>query len=462
MKKYNILFLTIDCFRFDRISKNGYKKNTTPNLDSLLKHESINFTQTIAGGPSTMAAFPCLFTSSYPVMYGGTKYLSEDRTTIAQVLNSQGYNTIAFSSNPYITPEFGYDRGFHSFWDSVKRTRSRDRKIELLNKVISRDSTLWGVLRKMARSSEMRQKKRLYPSASQMNTKILEEISQKNDSPFFIWSHYMDLHYPYCIAELDFSEFLGYQPSQDEIVKVLAKLMEVSHSFSTQEKRLANAIYDSSLNYVDQQIGKLFNSLKSLQVWDDLIVIVTADHGEELLEKGRFGHGDEGQETYFPEELLHIPFLLKMPESSYAGKTISTLVSQLDIAPTIIDIIGVNQPENWFGKSLLPVLQERVSKLRDHAITQRGIEDSFSLSWRTEDWKFIYNAFNDNEMLFKIDSKTDSQENLLASHREVSYELRGLVFEHLKKYKNIYSKERLKSVDLDDELKKQLQDLGYL
>jgi len=462
MEKHNILLLTIDCFRFDRINANGYEKSTTPNLDRFINQESINFTQAIAGGPSTMAAFPCLFTSSYPVMYGGTRYLSEERTTIAQVLVQEGYNTIGLSSNPYITPEFGYDRGFCSFWDSVKRTRSRDRKIELLNKVISRDSTLWSLLRKMARSGEIRQKKGLYPSASVMNKKISEAISKSNDNPFFIWAHYMDIHYPYNFSVLDLSPFLKYQPSANDISDVLSRLMKEPQGFSKQERQLVNAIYDASLSYVDQQLGKLFYSLQELQVWDDLIIIVTADHGEELLEKGRFGHGDEGQETPFPEELIHIPFILKMPKSSNAGEIVKALVSQVDVAPTLLDIVGITQPDNWYGESLIPLLRKEVSTIRESAITQRGIEDSFSLSWRTEKWKLIYNAFSGEEMLFGVEPAMASTGELSGSYPDVLDKLRSSVLDHLKMYESVYTKERLKGVELDDELHKQLKDLGYL
>ena len=462
MNKYNILLLTIDCFRFDRISANGYEKSTTQNLDKFITQEGINFTQTIAGGPSTMAAFPCLFTSSYPVMYGGTRSLSDERTTISEVLVQEGYNTIGLSSNPYITPEFGYDRGFDTFWDSVKRTRGRDRKIELLSKVISRDSTLWGVLRKMARSSEVRQKKGLYPPASVMNEKILNEISKRSGKPFFVWAHYMDLHYPYNFGQIDLKPFLTFQPSGSDIAAILTKLMEASQKFSEQERQLVNAIYDASLHYVDQKLGELFRSLRELNVWDDSIIVVTADHGEELLEEGRFGHGDEGQETPFPEELIHIPCILKMPKFLYAGSSFNALVSQVDIGPTLLDILDIEKPDNWFGKSLIPIIKGGKDSIREFAITQRGVEDSFSMSWRTNEWKFIFNAFDGSEILFKVAPPGAPTKDLSGAYPDKLEKLRESVFDHLRTYESVYTKERLKAVPLDDALRKQLKDLGYL
>lgn len=461
MNNYNILLITIDCFRYDRITANGYKINTTPNIDQFIK-EGINFRQAIAGGPSTMAAFPCLFASSYPIMYGGTRYLSEDRTTIAQVLSRVEYKTIGLSSNPYITPEFGYDRGFWKFQDFVKRTRNRDKKKDLLSKVIKRDSSLWNLLRKMARSGEIKKGKGLYPSASEINQNILNLISENKGTPFFIWAHYMDLHYPYVLGNLDLASFLGYKPSVNDISDMLSKLMKEPSMFCEKEKKLLNAIYDASLSYIDQKLGELFHALQKFGIWDNLIIIITADHGEELLEEGRFGHGDEGQKTLFPEALIHIPLILKVPVSMYSGKKIDVLVSQVDIAPTILDMIGLDIPNNWYGHSLVPLIKKEKNIIRDAAITQRGIEESFAMSWRTNEWKLVYNAFEQRTCLFKIGSSSDLHKDLSATYPDIVEKLKDAIFDHLKKYESVYTKKRLEAVQLDEDLQKQLKDLGYL
>ena len=323
MRKPNILLLTVDCLRFDRIGANGYPVNTTPSLDRLIKEEGINFTQAIAGGPSTMAAFPTLFTSSYPVMYGGTRFLSEDRTTIAQVLSEHGYRTIGISSNPYITPEFGYDRGFTKFLDSVQRTRKRNRKKMIINKFLSRDSKLWRFLRQTVRNIETSQKKETYPSAEKINKIILDALnSEDGGSPLFLWAHYMDLHYPYNLSKIDLAETLSSTYSIRELGEVLSILINEPKTLSKDQKRIINEIYNASLKYVDYQLGLLFEEMRRLGLWKDSVVVVTSDHGEELFEENRFGHGDEGESSSFSEELLHIPLVLKMPSSSYDKQTI--------------------------------------------------------------------------------------------------------------------------------------------
>ncbi|HEC32450.1 MAG TPA: hypothetical protein ENI41_08160 [Deltaproteobacteria bacterium] len=231
---------------------------------------------------------------------------------------------------------------------------------------------------------------------------------------------------------------------------------------SEQDKELVTAIYDASLNYVDRQLGKLFRSLKELRIWDDLLIIITADHGEELLEKGRFGHGDEGEETSFSEELIHIPLILKLPGRAYAGTCVDGLVSQVDIAPTILDILKLEKPSNWYGVSTIPLLEGTRHQIRQEAITQRGIERSFAMCWRTEQWKFVYNAFTGEERLYEVGKKSGSEEDVSHIYQNVVGELREAVIEHLRSHEKVYSKERLANIEIDGELKKQLEDLGYL
>ncbi len=461
MEKVNILFLTIDCLRYDRIHANGYAHSTTPNIDRFLKEDATNFTQTIAAGPGTMAAFPALFTSSYPIMYGGTKFLSEDRSTLSEILTKQGYTTIGLSSNPYITPEFGYDRGFTEFWDSVERTRNRDRKINLLSKFISRDSKTWNLLRKIARRREVQQQKALYPSAEQMRHKLNDSLVDGQE-PTFIWCHFMDLHYPYNLPAIKPVLNNEYGFNNSILSDILARLMKESNTFTKEQRNIVNKIYDTSLHYIDEQLGILFDQLKSSGNWDNTLIILTADHGEELIEQGRFGHGDEGVESSFSEELLRIPLMIKFPGAKHGRSTFDTLISQLDIPATIIDFLGIDLPANWYGKSVLPVISGASPIIHDAAITQRGIERSFSLSWRTEKWKFIFNAFTQEKKLFDINNGRGDNKNLITEFPDVATDLYNQITDHLNYYQDAYTKERLEGVQIDDELKNRLEALGYM
>jgi arylsulfatase A-like enzyme len=463
MGKPNIILLTVDCLRFDRIGANGCRLNTTPNLDRLIEEEGVNFTQTIAGGPSTMAAFPALFTSSYPVMYGGTRFLSEDRTTIAQVLSQHSYTTIGISSNPYITPEFGYDRGFTKFWDSAQRARKRNRKKVIINKFLSKNSKLWKLFREKIRNIETRKKKETYPSAEKVNQIVSNMLNfDDGNRPIFLWAHYMDLHYPYNLSKIDLTKTSNTTYSTKELGQILSILLNKPKILKDDQKSIINEIYNASLKYFDYQLGLLFKEMRLLGIWDNSVVVVTADHGEELFEENRFGHGDEGENSSFSEELLHIPLVLKMPSLSNDKQTITALTSQLDIAPTLLNIVNLPFPENWYGKSTLPLINHVVPTLRDAAITQRGVKDSFSLSWRTTDWKFIINAFSGEMKLHPISKKAKKLSPESNEYKAISKRLYTHILEHLRDYEEPYSIERLARIELDDGIKKQLEDLGYL
>lgn len=460
----NIVLLTIDCFRFDRVNANGYSaRTTTPNLDKLLSREAVNFTQTISSGCNTQAAFPSLFASSHNVMYGGSSYLSDERTTVAELLSEMGYKTIGLSSNPYISPEFGYDRGFNIFCDSAQRSHSFSKKKQLLSKIVPRDSTLWNMLRRVARRREVHQNKKLYPSASEMNRRLLDTIpSGTSKHPFFAWLHYMDLHYPYNIGDLDLQLLLDKPVDRAEISDTLSKLMSSPESVTEKEKLIVSSIYDASLRYIDAQIDELICSMQENGLWDDIVLIVTADHGEELFELGEFGHGRNGEKVLFADTLIHIPLILKVPGITTSPKKIECLVSQIDIPATILDLAGGSQPDNWYGKSVMPLVKGESTVLRKEAITQQGVQHSFAISWRTEKWKLQFNAFNGEKRLFQIPSDMEAEKDVTDEFPEMMDELFFRVEKHLEEHKDAYSQERLRGLELDDDLRKQLEGLGYV
>lgn len=397
------------------------------------------------------------------IMYGGYSYLSDERTTVAELLSAMGYKTIGLSSNPYITPEFGYNRGFDVFDDSAQRSHSLAKKARLLSKVIPRDSSLWNMLRRVVRRRDVQQHKKLYPSASEMNRKLLGAIpSETSGQPFFAWLHYMDLHYPYNIGDLDLRSTLDHPVNDAEISDTLSKLMNSPESVTEKEKSIVSAIYDASLRYIDAQVGKLICSLKEQGLWDGMALIVTADHGEELFEQGEFGHGRRGENTLFTETLIHIPFILRVPGITTSIKNIKSLVSQIDIPATILDLAGGTQPDNWYGKSVIPLVKGEFSVLREEAITQQGVQHSFATSWRTLEWKLQFNAYTGEKLLFQIPSDMGSEKEVTNEFPDVTDELFSRVKKHLEEHQDAYSHERLRGLDLDDDLKKQLEGLGYI
>ena len=429
MQQPNIIFVTIDCFRYDRVSANGYAKNLTPSLDRLINEEAANFSNAFANGPNTLAAFPALMTSSYSTMYAGT--VVSDRQTIANVLSDAGYHTIGLSSNPYLTPEFGYDGGFDVFFDTAQRVRSRDRKGEWLRKFVKKDSLIWKWVRHLSRRKEVGKKAGLYPNAATMCQKVIANLENRDKSrPFFLWCHYMDLHYPFNLKDLNLDQHMDNLPSEAGLATILTKLMTDPESLTNEQRQIVSDIYDISVTYLDQQLGLMIEELKSMGLWDDAIFVVTADHGEELLEEGGYGHGGTGTNNPFSESVIHIPLTIKHPE--FKKHAISQMVCQLDIPSTLAEFGGAAVPDDWLGRSLLPLLAGKSYEPQDEVFTQRGAEHSFELSYRTLDWKLIYNGLKDTKKLFRIGEHIIDSHDIAREHPEVVGELHSRIREHMK------------------------------
>ena len=151
-----------------------------------------------------------------------------------------------------------------------------------------------------------------------------------------------------------------------------------------------------------------------------------------------------------------------MPKSLAYVTEVGSLISQLDIPASILDLVDIKLPSNWYGISALSLIKDSDAFVRKEVITQRGIEHSFALSWRTTEWKFVFNAFSGIKKLFKMPDDKYSQDDLIEKYPDVADQLYNQVLEHLNKHQQAYSKQRLEGIELDDEFKKHLEALGYM
>jgi len=191
----NLILLTIDCLRADHLSCLGYSKKTTPNLDNLASASAL-FTQAISVGSSTPSSFIAMFTSSYPLMYGGKLWITDSRTTLAQVLKEHGYHTAAFHSNPWISSYHGYHKGFDTFDDSFQKgwRESLMRKPKgLIKRIGGINSKLYELLSKVYVATMV---DKPYAKAEVLNKEAISWLKD-NANNFFLWLHYMDVHEPY-------------------------------------------------------------------------------------------------------------------------------------------------------------------------------------------------------------------------------------------------------------------------
>ncbi len=306
-KRPNVLVLLLDTLRADHMSIYGYERLTTPVLDGFAK-ENVMAAHAITAAPWTPASVATILTGLYPSSHGmmppndrdlaklGTVRLSSNLKTLPEILKEQGYRTAAVSPNPWISEEFGYTQGFDQFFYLHRKPAA---------------------------------------TITESGQEIIDGWTKSDsEDPFFLYLHFLDPHDPYTPPENYATKFSG----------------PLSKSPFTYDEKMLELIgrYDGEINYLDTELGKFFDYLKRKGLYEDLFIIVVADHGEQFMEHGDQRHGYK----LFNEE-VHVPLFIKTGRAKDTGRVINETVSTVDILPTIYSRLGIKSPEELPGVSLM-------------------------------------------------------------------------------------------------------------
>ena len=334
MNRPNIILLTIDTLRADRLGCYGYERPLTPNLDRLAA-QGVRFTEAITGGSWTQAAFPVMMTSTYASMYGGCLgALTAERPSPIQLLNDNGYATGGFSSSPLLSQAYAYNRGFQYFADLIPReTDPALRKMKGGQRLL-RTPLTHTVSRLLGQQTRPA---RIYVNAAEVTGAAQAWIAGSNQ-PFFAWLHYMDVHWPYHREET--------LTDPQEIAQAwrdLAHLYDANlHGAVISDEQRAHYIrlYEEALLYTVAQVGKLLDYLEQSGLAENTIVVAVSDHGEEFLEHGRWGHW----ENNLYDEILKVPLIIRLPGLEQ-GHVVDQQVRLLDLMPTLLSLTSVSAPD---------------------------------------------------------------------------------------------------------------------
>jgi arylsulfatase A-like enzyme len=389
MTRKSILLVTIDCLRADHVGFMGYHRATTPFLDSLAA-ESFVFPATIVAGAPTYYSFPSILASRYPLALGRDLLgLGPDEPTLASVLKQAGYATAAFSAaNPYISPRFGYERGFDTFRDFLEDDRdgagaaahsenmkngaatenwaSRlNRKLQKIRPALGPVGTIYDELyfqycQRAKPVADSLDALRRFPAADVIVDEACRWLDTIEDQPFFLWLHLMDPHSPYYPKEEALAS-MGQSSLSSFRARYLNSFWNRSDIGPTRLARHRDTVvslYDAGVRWADRQIARLIEKLREARRWDECIFAFTADHGEEFLEHGGRYH----QPMHLTEELIHVPLLLRVPdcrERDQPKKELSRApFSLLHLAPTLLNAAGLAAPAQFEGKSFWPQVRD--------------------------------------------------------------------------------------------------------
>lgn len=316
----NIILITVDSLRADHCSFMGYESKTTPTLDRLAD-QGLVFENAIAPGPSTSESVPALFTGKYPFPRQDRSSAIDERidqiephmqarSSLAERLSDIGYQTAAFTPNPFTSRYFGYGSGFDHYQDFLEG--SRGSIYEQFFEGMLSGSQLYMPIRILL---NWIQREEAFKPWESFYDQIISWAQQATE-PYFIWIFLMDVHHPY-LAGGEYQSL-----SRPELYYANWKLRHQNYEppFSEHVHKNLVQAYDDSIRYTDSFLSRIIEDLDS----DDPTYIITSDHGESFGEHGTYEHhggafGQHGQQeyhSYLYEENIHVPLVVYNGDSS--------------------------------------------------------------------------------------------------------------------------------------------------
>jgi len=341
-KGKNLILITIDTCRADRLACYGNPAIRTPNIDAIAAN-GVQFAHAVCQAPTTLPSHCSIFTGLYPTGHGvrdnGRFRLDDSALTLAEVLHEHGYRTGAFIGAFPVAARFGLAQGFDTYSEELPRVSFRGK-----NAIAERP-------------------------AGQVTDKTLAWLAATDDEPFFAWVHYFDPHWPY----------------------------EPPGAYAA---AYSSALYDGEIAFVDAQIGRLIAALEEKGIADETLVAVMADHGEGLGEHNEYSHS-----ILLYDGTIRIPLSIGVagraglaePGGSIepgAGFIAASQARSVDVMPTVLDLLALPIPDALDGVSLRgnettpPPASAGLSYLETYT-PWYGFQWSPLRGLRTDAWKFV-------------------------------------------------------------------------
>jgi arylsulfatase A-like enzyme len=343
----NILIIIVDTLRADHLSVYGYPRDTSPNIDELVKRGSW-FEHTISPSSWTKPAHASLVTGLYPAEHGtDSSPLDEKYFTIGEALSEYGYRTAVFSANIDVFSRLeGFDQGIIHFEDhyeslsdiAVSSYYGRFIEFYLYYKLL-------GNQLKIGRRS-----------ASHITQSALDWLTKDPDKPFFVMLNYFDVHDPYVPPE----PFRSIFATTDEPGGLINTDWDMDHVYqSMTPEQLQGEIdaYDGAIAYVDENIGQFISEMQKQGLLNNTILVVTSDHGEMFGEHGLLHHANS-----LYQEIIHVPLIFIWPDHIPSGKRISLPVSLASLPATLMELVDIDHNRQFPGPSLVALWEKNGSE----------------------------------------------------------------------------------------------------
>jgi choline-sulfatase len=317
----SVIVLLIDTLRADHLS--AYEKRSrvkTPVLDAFAGEAAV---MESAQSPEnwTKPSVASVLTGLWPMSHGTKQSeakLSDKALMVSEVFKAAGFQTASFIANGYVSDKFGFDQGWDFYTNYIRENRST--------------------------------------TAEKVFKEAADWVEKHKDKRFFLYVHTIDPHVPYSPPE-EFLKMYQTEPYSGQVKPRLtpdllekAKRVPPKVTFNDKDRAYLEALYDGEISYHDKYLGVFVERLKKLGLYDQVVFVITADHGEEFYDHNSYGHGHS---VY--QELLHVPFMVRWP-GTVSPQRVATTVSTVDISPTVLTAAGVAVPDVMEGTDRVPQL----------------------------------------------------------------------------------------------------------
>jgi len=333
----NVVLVTIDAWRRDHLGAIGGRGDLTPCLDRLAA-EGLVYPDSWSSSCWTLPGMGTLMTGRSPRELGVERHrpLPAGAPTLAQVAWSHGWHTAAFATNPYLTSAYGFDRGFAEYEHALVL----EPLLPAARSVLARELTHW-----VDRFVEL-------DAAEFVVAKARRWLpTRPTDRPFLLWLHLLDPHLPYTVREAPGVAPVTLPRSAllDERGLAAERLSDVRaglDGLAPEVREAIRGLYAGEVRYADRQLDLLFSALRAQGLWDSTLIVVTADHGEELFDHGGFEHGH----SLLPE-VSAVPLIVKLPAGGAAGLRVAGDRASADLLPSLCATLGWTPPDSLTGRT---------------------------------------------------------------------------------------------------------------
>jgi len=409
----HVVLITLDTTRADALGVYGQLLPATPNIDRM-SGEGLRFSNVMTASPSTFPSHATIMTGKFPPAHGVRSnagyVLPAVHETLAEALSRNGFVTAAEIAAPVIGRRSGLDQGF----DVYRDTSSAEVELKVIKTVPKQDA---GAVPPKANVVHLEER-----MASDVTDRAIEFIGAHKADPFFLWLHYFDPHAFYAAP----AEF---------------------------RMRITDP-YLAEVSYADSEIGRVLGMIRRLEIEPETLVVLTADHGE-----GRGQHDEDNHAFFVYDTTMRVPLILWGSSLIRPGTLVDSLVRTVDIAPTVVDLLGLPPLEGAQGQSLAPLIRGTSKDLELAGYGESAELVAFGSSairtFREGRWKYIHKL---EPELYDVVADPGETSNLASSHPEIVERLRARMAELVRDGSGL---EGAAEVPADATMRLRLQSLGY-